>query len=66
MRTQAQYIIATTNYVTKWVEAKATQNNDAYTIAKFLFEFVFMRYGLPIEIGSDRGSHILNEVIEIS
>ena len=64
MRTQAQYIIAPIDYVTKWVEAKATQKNDAYTTVKFLFEFVFTRYGLPIEIVSDRGSHFLNEVIE--
>ena len=64
MRTQAQYIIAATNYVTKWVEVKATQKNDAYTTAKFLFEYAFTRYGLPIEIVSDRGTHFLNEVIE--
>ena len=64
MRTQAQYIIAATDYVTKWVEAKATQKNDAYTTTKFLFEYVFTRYGLPIEIVSDRGTHFLNEVIE--
>ena len=64
MRTQAQYIISTMDYVTKWVEAKATQKNDAYKIANFLFEFVFTRYGLPIEIVSDRGLHFLHEVIE--
>ena len=57
MRTQPQYIIAAIDYVTKWVEAKATQKNDAYTIAKFLFEFVFTRYSIPIKIVNDRGSH---------
>ena len=31
---------------------------------KFLFEYVFPRYGLPIEIVSDTRSHFLNEVIE--
>ena len=64
MRTQAEYIIAAMDYVTKWVETKVTQKNDAYTTAKFLFEYVFTRYGLPIEIVSDRGTHFLNEVIE--
>ncbi|MCO5567206.1 hypothetical protein L7F22_020894 [Adiantum nelumboides] len=63
-RTHAQYIIVATDYVTKWVEAKATQKNDAHTTAKFLYEYVFTRYGLPIEIVSDRGSHFLNETIE--
>ena len=51
--THAQYSIVDMDYVTKWVEAKATQNNDAHTIAKFLYEYVFTRYGLPIEIVGD-------------
>lgn len=38
--------------------------NNTRTTAKFLFENVFTRYGLPIEIVSDRGKHFLNEVIE--
>ena len=64
MRTHAQYIIMATDYVTKWVEIKATQKNDSYTTAKFLFEYILKRYGLQIEIVSDRGKHFLNEVIE--
>ena len=38
--------------------------NDARAIAKLLYEYIFMRYGLPIEIISDRGTHFVNEVIE--
>ena len=49
-KTHAQYIIVATNYVTKWVEAKAPQNNDAHTIAKFLYEYVFKRYGLLLKL----------------
>ena len=62
--THAQYIIVATDYLTKWVEAKATICNDARTMAKFLYEFVFIRYGLPIEIVSDQGVHFINDVIE--
>ena len=50
--------------MTKWVEAKATQKNNAHTAAKFLYEYVLTRYGLPIEIVNDRGLHFLNERIE--
>lgn len=64
MHTHAEYIIVAIDYVTKWVEAKATIKNDARTTAKFLYEHVFTRYDLPIEIVSDRGTHFLNEVIE--
>ena len=42
MRTHAQYIIMAIDYVSKWVEIKATQKNNSYTIAKFLFEYIFM------------------------
>ena len=52
-RTHAQYIIVPTDYVAKWVEAKTTQKNDAHTTSKLLYEYVFTRYGLPIEIVSD-------------
>ena len=62
--THAQYIIVATDYLTKWVEAKATVRNDARTTAKFLYEYIFTRYGLPIEIVSDQGVHFVNEVIE--
>ena len=62
--THAQYIIVAIDYLTKWVEAKATIKNDAKTTTKFLYEYVFTRYGLPIEIVSDQGVHFVNEVIE--
>ena len=64
MHTHVEYIIVATDYVTKWVEAKATIKNNAQTTAKFLYEHAFTRYGLPIEIVTDRGTHFLNEVIE--
>ena len=63
-RTRAQYIIVATDYLTKWVEAKATTKNDARTTSWFLYEYVFTRYGLPIEIVSDRGTHFINEVVQ--
>ena len=64
VHTYAEYIIVATDYLTKWVEAKATVRNDARTTAKFLYENIFTRFGLPIELVSDRGSHFVNEVIE--
>ncbi|MCO5564622.1 hypothetical protein L7F22_018287 [Adiantum nelumboides] len=63
-KSHAQFIIVATDYLTKWVEAKATTKNDTKTTAQFLYENIFTRYGLPIEIVSDRGTHFINEVIE--
>lgn len=61
--THEQYIINATNYQIKWVEAKVTQKNNACTTILFLYEYEFTRYGLHIEIVSDRGSYIINKVI---
>ena len=61
---RAQYIIVAIGYYTKWVEAKATPKNNARTTTKFLFENIFTRYGLPLEIVSDQGVYFVNEVID--
>ena len=58
-----RYIILATDYATKWVEARATRKNDAETSARFIFERIMMRFGHPLEIVSDRGTHFLNEVV---
>jgi len=42
----------------------ATRNDDANTIAKFLYENIITRFGCPKELVSDRGTHFLNDTIE--
>ena len=59
-----QYIIVATDYYTKWVEAKALRDNMAASTAKFLYEFIWCRYGCPIELISDQGGHFLGQVVE--
>ncbi|KAK8612929.1 hypothetical protein V6N13_104254 [Hibiscus sabdariffa] len=59
------YIILAVDYVSKWVEAKATRNNDARTTVNLFKNFVFSRFGTPRAIISDRGTHFLNRVIEV-
>ncbi|MCO5558467.1 hypothetical protein L7F22_012051 [Adiantum nelumboides] len=63
-KTHTLYIIVATDYLTKWAEAKAIAKNDAKMTAQFLYENIFTRYGLPIEIVSDRGTHFINDVLE--
>ncbi|OAE27858.1 hypothetical protein AXG93_3459s1010 [Marchantia polymorpha subsp. ruderalis] len=48
----------------KMVEAEATRKDDAATVANFLFKSIITRYGCPLELVSDRGTHFLNKVIE--
>ncbi|OAE26883.1 hypothetical protein AXG93_3554s1010 [Marchantia polymorpha subsp. ruderalis] len=62
--TRRRYILVATDYATKMVEARATRRDDAATVAAFLFESIITRYGCPLELVSDRGTHFLNQIIE--
>ena len=62
-RSRHKYIVVTTDYCTKWVEAKALWDNTATSMTKFLYEHIWCRFGYPIELISDQGSHFLNMVI---
>ncbi|KAK8919010.1 hypothetical protein KSP39_PZI021786 [Platanthera zijinensis] len=53
------YILVAVDYVSKWIEAVATKNNDAQTVLKFL-KNIFNRFGIPRAIISDGGSHFCN------
>ena len=58
------YIILAVDYVSKWVEAKATRTDDAKVVAEFLKSHIFTRFGIPKALISDHGSHFCNRIIE--
>ncbi|CAN6560269.1 unnamed protein product [Malus baccata var. baccata] len=58
------YILLAVDYVSKWVEAKATRTNDSKVVADFIRTNIFARFGMPRVIISDRGSHFCNRTIE--
>ena len=60
-----RYILVATDYATKWVEALALKTNDAKVTATFIFDHIITRFGCPLELVSDRGTHFLNSTIEI-
>ena len=57
------YIIVAVDYFTKWAEAMPTYNNDAKTIALFLFNHVIARFGIPKSIVIDHGTHFCNAMM---
>ena len=57
------YILLAVDYVSKWVEAKATRTDDSKVVADFLKSHIFARFGVPKALISDRGTHFCNRTI---
>ena len=58
------YIFLVVDYVSKWVEAKATRTDNAKIVVDFVKSNIFARFGVPRVVISDRGTHFCNWVVE--
>ena len=58
------YILMGVDYVSKWVKAMPCRAADHKAVLKFLKENIFSRFGVPIVIISDGGSHFYNKPFE--
>ena len=56
MSKKKKYILVCTNYVTKWVEAKALYVATEKAVVEFLFEDIFTRFGVTRDIVTDQGT----------
>ncbi|XP_062006012.1 uncharacterized protein LOC133723212 [Rosa rugosa] len=57
------YILLAVDYVSKWVEAKATRTNDSQVVSEFIKTNIFARFGMPRAIISDGGTYFCNKTI---
>jgi transposase InsO family protein len=57
------YILVCTDYVTKWVEAMVLASATEATMAYFLFEEIFIQFGVPKEIITDGGKQFTSHMI---
>ena len=62
---RCRYIVVATEYLTKWVEAHALLDNSAVSTTRFIYEQIITRYGIPLQLTSDRGGHFVNHVIRL-
>ena len=59
-----KYILVITEYLTKWVEAKAMREATGEKVAEYLYKEIICRHGCPKVILSDRGTHFNNKVVQ--
>jgi len=59
-----KYLLVVNDYATRFPLAFALKTADAPTVAQVLVEKVFLEYGPPSVILSDRGSHFHNVLVE--
>ena len=58
-------MVIAVDYFTKYVIAKPMPNKTAYIVAKFLFESVYTKYGVPSIQINDQGREFVSEVSRI-
>ncbi|KAG9450295.1 hypothetical protein H6P81_010260 [Aristolochia fimbriata] len=59
-----QYILAATDYFSKWAEAAAYREIKATTVADFIRTQIIYRYGVPRYIVTDNGTPFRNRVMD--
>jgi len=58
------YTLLVVDYVSKWVEGKATRTNDSGVVVDFVRTHIFCGFGVPWVIISDSGSHFCNRSMD--
>ena len=64
MSRKKRYILVCTDYVTKWVEAKALYQANEQSVVDFLFEEIFTWFGVPREIVTDQGTQFMSKLVK--
>jgi hypothetical protein len=64
MSRRRRYILVCTDYVTKWVEAKALYSANEQSVVDFLFEDIFTHFGVPREIVTDQGTQFTSNLVK--
>ena len=57
---ECEYILIAIYYVSKWVEALPCRAADAKHVRKMFHEVIFLYFGTPRMVISDRGSHFID------
>ena len=59
-----QYVLCITDYFTRWITAVVLPDCTAQTTAQTIFNKYICRYGVPISILTDQGTHFNNQLMD--
>jgi hypothetical protein len=59
-----QYFLIAIDYATKWVEVRALHTNITIITTKFLYELIVTRFGCPLTVVANQGTHFINDAIK--
>ena len=58
------YILTAMNYLSRWVEAKAVKQITAKYVAKFVYEDICCKFGVPLELLSHKGPSFRADLLD--
>jgi len=59
------FIITSIDHFTKYAFAMPARNHEAITVARFLVDKIFTKFGTPRQLLSDRGTEFEGKVIRV-
>ncbi len=59
-----KYILVAINYATKWIEVEAIKTNIVVVTTIFLYEYIIIKFGCPLNIAIGEGVHFINNTIK--
>ena len=58
------YILTAVDYLSRWAEASAVRQVTAKDVAKFVYEDICCKFGVPLELLSDQGPSFRGDLVE--
>ncbi|MCO5586391.1 hypothetical protein L7F22_040331 [Adiantum nelumboides] len=58
------YILTAVDYLSRWAEAKPVKQITSKDVAKFVYEDICCKFGMPLELLSDKGSGFRGELVD--